>query len=103
MRAVTVGPEDISAAAERIAGRVRRTPVLELGALSGASVVAKLELLTSDPPYARPSNSAFTVEVSNLELSLPTLEGAAAVGRLGRFKRYHRSCSPPRRVCFLLV
>jgi threonine dehydratase len=45
MRAVSVGPEDISAAAERIAGRVRRTPVLELGETSGASVVAKLELL----------------------------------------------------------
>ena len=45
MRAVTVGPEDISAAAERIAGRVRRTPVLELGDIHGASVVAKLELL----------------------------------------------------------
>jgi threonine dehydratase len=45
MRAVTVGPEDISAAAERIVGRVRRTPVLELGELRGASVVAKLELL----------------------------------------------------------
>jgi threonine dehydratase len=43
--AVSVGPEDISAAAERIAGRVRRTPVLELGETSGASVVAKLELL----------------------------------------------------------
>jgi threonine dehydratase len=45
MRAVTVGPEDISAAAERIVGRVRRTPVLELGEIDGASVVAKLELL----------------------------------------------------------
>jgi threonine dehydratase len=45
MRAVTVGPEDISAAAERIADRVRRTPVLELGEIHGASVVAKLELL----------------------------------------------------------
>jgi threonine dehydratase len=45
MRAVTVGPEDISAAAERIADRVRRTPVLELGEIDGASVVAKLELL----------------------------------------------------------
>jgi threonine dehydratase len=43
--AVSVGPEDISAAADRIAGRVRRTPVLELGEISGASVVAKLELL----------------------------------------------------------
>jgi threonine dehydratase len=42
---VTVGPEDVRAAAERIAGRVRRTPVLELGAIGGASVVAKLEIL----------------------------------------------------------
>ena len=45
MRAVTVGPEDISAAAERISGRVRRTPILEIGEIHGASVVAKLELL----------------------------------------------------------
>jgi threonine dehydratase len=45
MRAVTVGPEDISAAAGRIADRVRRTPVLELGEIDGASVLAKLELL----------------------------------------------------------
>ena len=45
MRAVTVGAEDIREAAERIAGRVRRTPVLELGEIRGASVVAKLELL----------------------------------------------------------
>jgi threonine dehydratase len=45
MRPVTVGPEDVRAAAERIAGRVRRTPVLELGEIRGASVVAKLELL----------------------------------------------------------
>jgi threonine dehydratase len=45
MRAVTVGPEDISAAAERIADRVRRTPVLDLSEMHGASVVAKLELL----------------------------------------------------------
>jgi threonine dehydratase len=45
MRAVTVGPEDVRRAAERIAGRVRRTPVLELGEMRGASVVAKLELL----------------------------------------------------------
>ena len=42
---MTVGPEDVRAAAERIAGRVRRTPVLELGEMDGASVVAKLELL----------------------------------------------------------
>jgi threonine dehydratase len=42
---MTVGTDDVSAAAERIAGRVRRTPVLELGEMHGASVVAKLELL----------------------------------------------------------
>jgi threonine dehydratase len=42
---MTVGTDDIHAAAERIAGRIRRTPVLELGELRGASVVAKLELL----------------------------------------------------------
>ncbi|MDQ4108898.1 MAG: pyridoxal-phosphate dependent enzyme, partial [Actinomycetota bacterium] len=45
MRAVTVGPEDVRDAAERIAGRVHRTPALELGESRGASVVAKLELL----------------------------------------------------------
>jgi threonine dehydratase len=42
---MTVGPEDIRTAAERIADRVRRTPVLDLGQMRGASVVAKLELL----------------------------------------------------------
>jgi dienelactone hydrolase len=41
-----------------------------------AGHVAKLELLSSDPPYARPSNVAFTVGVSGLELRLPTLERA---------------------------
>jgi X-Pro dipeptidyl-peptidase (S15 family) len=45
-----------------------------------AGHVAKLELLGADPPYARPSNAAFTVEVSNLELRLPTREGAAPMG-----------------------
>ena len=42
---MTVGPEDVRSAADRIAGRVRRTPVLELGEIGGASVVAKLEFL----------------------------------------------------------
>jgi threonine dehydratase len=42
---VTVGPDEVRAAAERIGGPVRRTPVLELGEIRGASVVAKLELL----------------------------------------------------------
>jgi threonine dehydratase len=42
---MTVRADDVRAAAERIAGRIRRTPVLELGELRGASVVAKLELV----------------------------------------------------------
>ncbi len=42
---MTVGPDEVRAAAERIAGHVRRTPVLELGGIRGASVVAKLEPL----------------------------------------------------------
>jgi threonine dehydratase len=41
----TVASADVRAAAERIVGRVRRTPVLELGEIHRASVVAKLELL----------------------------------------------------------
>ena len=41
----TVHRTDVEAAAERIAGRVRRTPVLELGQTVAGSVVAKLELL----------------------------------------------------------
>jgi predicted acyl esterase len=32
---------------------------------------AELELLGTDPPFARPSNGAFTVEVSNLRVRLP--------------------------------
>jgi threonine dehydratase len=45
MPPVTVGPQDVRAAVKRISGRVRRTPVLELGEIHGASVVAKVELL----------------------------------------------------------
>jgi hypothetical protein len=41
--------------------------------------VAKLELLTADPPYARASNASFSVRVSDLQLRLPTLEGAVAL------------------------
>jgi threonine dehydratase len=41
----TVRSEDVRAAAERISGRIRRTPVLEVGEIRGASIVAKLELL----------------------------------------------------------
>jgi threonine dehydratase len=41
----TVTHADVRAAAKRIAGHVRRTPVLELGEMHGTSAVAKLELL----------------------------------------------------------
>jgi hypothetical protein len=44
--------------------------------------VAKLELLPSDAPYARPSNSQQTIEVSNLELRLPVLEAPGSLGGL---------------------
>jgi fermentation-respiration switch protein FrsA (DUF1100 family) len=43
---------------------------------------AKLELLPSDPPYARPSNQQAPIAVSNLELRLPTLEQPGALGGL---------------------
>ena len=42
---MTVGPEQVREAAERIAERVRHTPTLELGDIGAASVVAKLEFL----------------------------------------------------------
>jgi hypothetical protein len=45
-----------------------------------AAHVAKLELLSSDPPYSRPSNGAFSVAVSDLTLRLPTREGAVELG-----------------------
>jgi threonine dehydratase len=63
MRPVTVGPEDVRAAAERIAGRVRRTPVLELGEIRGASVVAKLELLQHTGSFK--ARGAFNKILSN--------------------------------------
>jgi hypothetical protein len=47
-----------------------------------AGDVAKLELLPSDPPYARPSNLQTPIEVSNLELHLPVLEQPGALGDL---------------------
>ena len=40
---------------------------------------AKLQLLGRDPPYARPSNGAFSVTVKNLELRLPVVEKPGAV------------------------
>jgi threonine dehydratase len=42
---MSIEPDDVRAAAERIGGRIRRTPVLELGERDGASVVVKVELL----------------------------------------------------------
>ena len=43
---------------------------------------AKLELLPSDGPYARPSNLQAPIAVSNLELRLPVREQPGAVGGL---------------------
>lgn len=42
---MSVGPEEIRAAEQRIAGRVRRTPTLELEPFGAASIVVKLEFL----------------------------------------------------------
>jgi predicted acyl esterase len=42
----------------------------------------KLELLPSDAPYARPSNSQGPITVSNLELRLPVLEQPGSLGGL---------------------
>jgi dienelactone hydrolase len=45
----------------------------------------KLELLGRDSPYLRPSNGSFSVQVSNVRVELPTLEGpGAAGGQVGR-------------------
>jgi predicted acyl esterase len=45
-----------------------------------AGHVAKVELLPNDAPYGRASNGQLPVTVSNLELSLPTLEAPADLG-----------------------
>ena len=45
-----------------------------------AGHVVKLELLPSDPPYSRPSNTQGPIDVSNLELRLPVLESPGAGG-----------------------
>jgi predicted acyl esterase len=42
--------------------------------------VAKLELLPSDAPYARPSNAQGPIAVSNLQLRLPVLEKPGSLG-----------------------
>jgi predicted acyl esterase len=45
----------------------------------------KLELLGRDSPYLRPSNGSFQVQVTNVRVELPTLEGpGAAGGQVGR-------------------
>ncbi|HVV90634.1 MAG TPA: CocE/NonD family hydrolase C-terminal non-catalytic domain-containing protein, partial [Solirubrobacterales bacterium] len=46
--------------------------------------VAKLELLPSDAPYARPSNAQLPITVSDLELRLPVLEQPGSLGGLVR-------------------
>lgn len=43
---------------------------------------AKLELLPSDAPYARPSNAQLPITVSNLRLRLPVLEQPGSLGGL---------------------
>jgi fermentation-respiration switch protein FrsA (DUF1100 family) len=53
---------------------------------------AKLELLPSDPPYARPSNLQGPITVSNLELRLPVREQPGALGGLVQ------SPAPPGRI-----
>lgn len=45
-----------------------------------AGHVAKLELLPSDAPYARPSNAQAPITVSNLELRLPVREQPGSLG-----------------------
>jgi predicted acyl esterase len=40
----------------------------------------KLELLGQDPAYARPSNGSFSIQVSKVQVELPTLERAGAAG-----------------------
>ena len=47
-----------------------------------AGHVAKLELLPSDSPYARPANAQLPITVSNLELRLPVLEQPGSLGGL---------------------
>jgi fermentation-respiration switch protein FrsA (DUF1100 family) len=40
----------------------------------------KLELLGRDPAYARPSNGSFSIQVSNVQVELPTLDKPGAAG-----------------------
>lgn len=41
--------------------------------------IPRLELLGQDPPFSRPANGVFSIEVSNLELRLPVLEALGNV------------------------
>ncbi|MDX6595747.1 MAG: type transport system ATP-binding protein [Solirubrobacterales bacterium] len=45
-----------------------------------AGDIAKLELLPSDAPYARPSNAQAPITISNLQLRLPVLEQPGSLG-----------------------
>jgi hypothetical protein len=45
-----------------------------------AGHVPKLELLPSDPPYARPSNAQAPITISNLDLRLPVREQPGGLG-----------------------
>jgi predicted acyl esterase len=56
---------------------------------------AKLELLPSDAPYARPSNLQTPITVSNLRLKLPVLEQPGSLGGVVRTPSDPRS-GPPR-------
>ena len=56
---------------------------------------AKLELLPSDAPYARPSNLQTPITVSNLRLKLPVLEQPGSLGGLVQTPSDPRS-GPPR-------
>jgi predicted acyl esterase len=47
-----------------------------------AGDVAKLELLPSDAPYARPSNAQAPITISNLQLRLPVREQPGSLGGL---------------------
>ncbi|MDQ8046265.1 MAG: CocE/NonD family hydrolase [Solirubrobacteraceae bacterium] len=47
-----------------------------------AGHVVKLELLSSDAPYARPATGQNPVTVSNLQLRIPTVDAAGAAGGL---------------------
>jgi hypothetical protein len=52
-----------------------------------AGHIAKLELLSQDPPYARTSNGPYAISVSDLQLRLPVHETPGAAGTPGAVKK----------------